>query len=195
LLPIALPAPEAAASCNVIAAATQDFRGALGSANRPFASPGDFVEVRVRPAVCDETSTGFVDLDGDGSRSDDHVVTVLFVPPAGLANATVLAESCAAVDLASCTAQLGGGTAECIEVNAIGDPPGIVVSNANELQARFPDTDARLDGLDDDRTFAGPAKIVVTRRGAPLACGLATSRCADLGGTTATSGVVACLDD
>jgi hypothetical protein len=116
LLAFAL-AGEARASCNVIPAATQDFRGALGSTNRPFASPGDVVEVRVRPAICDDTSTSFVDLDGDGSLSDDHVVTVLFVPPnGGTRNAVVLAESCAAVDLGPCTAALGGGTAECIEV-------------------------------------------------------------------------------
>lgn len=62
-------APEAGAICNVIPAATGDFRGAVGSLNRPFAGPGDFVEVRVRPAVCDEESTGFIDLDGDESLS------------------------------------------------------------------------------------------------------------------------------
>ena len=44
-------ANEAArAMCNVIPAATKDFRAALGSANRPFAGPGDYVEVRAHPA-------------------------------------------------------------------------------------------------------------------------------------------------
>jgi cysteine-rich repeat protein len=130
------------------------------------------------------------------------VVTVLFVPPTGDRNATVLAESCAAVDLAACAAALGGGTAGCVPVNG-GGSVGLAVTDANELQFRFPDTDARLAAgacpgdptCNDDRTFSGPAKIVVTRRGAPLPCGLATQRCADLGGTTASNGVIACVDE
>jgi hypothetical protein len=126
-LPIVAASP-ARAMCNVIPAATKEFRAALGSANRPFAGPGEWVELRVRPPICDGTSTGFVDLDGDGGASDDYVATVLFVPPplaTGPANAVVLAESCAGLDVAACDATLGTGTAECVEVNGrLGRPRG-----------------------------------------------------------------------
>ncbi len=187
---------RALANCNVIPAATSDFRSGIGSTNRPFASPDDVVEVRVRPAVCDATSSGYVDLDGDGSRSDDHVVTVLFTPPnGGTRNAVVMAESCAGINLAGCNTQLGGGMTTCVEVNGASIPLGLVVSTPSALQFRFPDTDARLDASNDDRTLAGPAKIVITRRNAPLACQLSTLRCADLGGNTLSNGVVACVDE
>src|SRR3990172_521927 len=189
-----LPASEAAAMCNVIPAATAEFRAALGGANRPFAGPGETVEVRVRPGICDDASTGFVDVDGDSDLEDDYVVTVLFVPPAGPANATVLAESCTGIDLASCDAQLTG-TVQCVEVNGAGEPVGLDVLSANELQFLFPDTDAALAPDGDDHTFSGPAKVVVSRRSAALPCGLATQRCAALGGTTLTNGVAACVDE
>lgn len=192
MLPEAFGAREARAMCNVIPAATADFRSAAGSTNRPFASPGDYVEVRVRPEVCDAESTGFVDLDSDTGRADDQVVSVLFTPPQGPKHAVVLAESCVGVDVAGCAAALGaGGTAECRPVA----PGDVLAENESELQFRFPDTDALVDGLDDDRTRSGPAKIVVSQRGAPLRCELAASRCASLGGTTATTGVVACADE
>ncbi len=188
-------APDASAICDVIPAASSDFRGALGSLNRPFASPDDFVSVAVRPPACDETSTGFVDLDLDGDAADDYRVSVIFTPPNGAANAIVLAESCAGLDLSNCNTDLGpGGTAECVELNA-GGSIDLVVPSLNELRFRFPDSDDRLGGVNDDRTLAGPAKIVVTRRNAPLQCGLATQRCADLGGDTSTHGVVACVDE
>jgi hypothetical protein len=178
--------------CNVIPAATRDFRAATGSANRPFASPGDYVEVRVRPGVCDAESTGYVDLDSDGQRADDQVVSVLFVPPQGAPHAVVVAPSCAGVDVAGCAAALGaGGTAECRPA-AVGD---VFAPNPNELQFRFPDTDALVGTPADDQTRSGPAKIVVSKRGAALHCELAQSRCAALGGTTASTGVVACIDE
>ncbi len=191
---VLLAAGRASAVCNVIPAATTDFRSGLGSANRPFAGPGDVVEVRVRPAVCDGTSTGFADVDADGSRSDDYVVTVLFTPPNGTPHARVLAESCAGIDLAACTTALGGGSAECVPANGTLQP-WLVGRSLSELQFQFPDTDASLDTPTDDRTFAGPAKIVVSRRTAPLSCQLATQRCATLGGNTLSNGVVACIDE
>jgi cysteine-rich repeat protein len=196
LFALAFPPREARANCNVIPAATNDFRAALGSTNRPYASPGDVVELRVRPAVCDARSTGFVDLDGDASRSDDHVVTVVFTPPgSGTPNAVVVAESCAGIDLAACGAQLGGGSASCVAVSPAAEPPGLAVLGSDRLQVRFPDTDARVDAADDDRTLVGPARIAVTRRGAPLPCQLATQRCTTLGGDTLSNGVVACVDE
>jgi len=188
----ALPllAPGAArAMCNVIPAATQDFRAALGSANRPFAGPGEWVELRVRTAVCDSESTGFANVNGIGTASDDYVVTILFVPPdppgpqpPGPPNAVVLAPSCADPDLQTAINNCD------VAVECVQDPTGLVVVSASEFQFRFPDT-----------SFAGPAKLVVSRLGQSLHCDLAghvpEKRCAGLGGTTDTNGVVACVDE
>jgi cysteine-rich repeat protein len=180
---------EAKAGCNVIPGAIRDFRAALGSIDRPFAGPGDFVEVRVRPEVCDKESAGFT------GTAADYVVTVLFVPPSGPENAIILAEDCTGIDLASCNSELGGGNTECVEVNGPSEPVGLVVKSETELQFRFPDTDQFLsdpndpETADDDRTLAGPVKIVITPRTAALRCELATQRCAD------TAGLVACVDE
>jgi cysteine-rich repeat protein len=208
LVGLLLGAPEAQAKCNAIPAATKDFRAALGSANRPFASPGDYVEVRAQPTRCGGDPSGFVDLDLDGDVTDDYVVTVLFTPKPLTGgpprNAVVLAESCTGIDLAACESQLGaGGDAQCLPVNAPGDPVGLEVEGPDALQLRFPDTDDVLDDPqttsddNDDRTFSGPAKIVVSRRsavvasGPPCALALAGSRCAN----TTINGVVACVDE
>ena len=40
---------------------------ALGALNRPFAAPGETVEVRLRP--CDTSSTAMPAMNTDGSRS------------------------------------------------------------------------------------------------------------------------------
>ena len=77
-----LPAVAAQAMCDVIPGVTQEFRGALGSVNRPFAIPNDDGEeilVRLRP-VCEPESAGFADLQGGLAPEDDYFVTVLFEP-------------------------------------------------------------------------------------------------------------------
>src|SRR5438876_10283440 len=50
---------EARSACNVIPQAERAFRGDLGSTNRPFAGPGEFVQVRLQPTGCDVGSAGF----------------------------------------------------------------------------------------------------------------------------------------
>ena len=80
---------EAQAACNLIPSASKTFRGALGATNRPFAAPGDFVEVAVDQARCDTGSPGFA---ADGA---DHVVTIVFEPTGGQARVVFLtAGSC-----------------------------------------------------------------------------------------------------
>jgi len=183
----------AAAICNVIPGATQEFRGALGTTNRPFASPGDFVRLALRRKICDTASTGFVDLEGGSARSDDYVVTILFDPPVGspVRNAVILAEDCGALAgaIATCDATLGAGTVTCVDADAGPGASGLVVPDDDHLSFRFPDTDDLVGTGSDDRTLTGPAKVAVTAVTAPLPCGLATARCA-----TAT-GVVACIDE
>jgi cysteine-rich repeat protein len=192
LVLLAWPESPAHAICNVIPGATTEFRGALGVANRPFASPGDFVGIRVHPQLCDGASPGFVDLEAGSQRSDDYVVTVLFTPPGGgTRNAVVVAEDCAALgaELGVCDATLGAGTVSCVDADAGSGQSGLLVPDDQNLSFRFPDTDDLVDGPSDDRTLTGPAKIVVTDVTEPLPCGLATTRCAD------AAGLVACLDE
>ena len=124
LLPLCaslLPASSAHASCDVIPGVTQEFRGALGSVNRPFAIPGDEgqqISIALRPDDC-SASSGFVSL-GGGSVEDDYFVTVLFEPPDGGAVNAVVLTSDGAANQAACTALLpaagslaNGGSATC----------------------------------------------------------------------------------
>ena len=94
---IALVLPSAArAMCDVIPGVTKEFRGALGSLNRPYAIPGDNGEILtltlqrdpLDPNACDGASPGFP------ATAAEAVVTVVFTPPAGPANAVVLAADC-----------------------------------------------------------------------------------------------------
>ncbi len=178
---------DAQAGCNIIPSATQTFRGALGSTNRPFAGPGDFVEVGVEPAHCDPTSAGL------GPAGDDHVVSVVFKPTGGPARVVFLtADSCtggkAKALRQSCESTAGVGNVACVQAS----PNDLAIVERNgvpRLAFRFPDTDAFLPPDADDRTLAGPATIAVTAVGTPLPCGLATGTCASATGT------VACIDD
>ena len=74
----------AGATCNVIPGTVNSFRGALGAADRPYGMPGDFVELTVRPEVCDQASVGLADFSGAGGiTAADVLVTLLFEPPNG----------------------------------------------------------------------------------------------------------------
>jgi Tol biopolymer transport system component len=167
------------AACNIIPSAVQTYRGALGTANRPFAGPADIVELRVRPGVCDQASLGFESLD-----PAQYVVTVVFTPPdGGPRNVVFIATD--PTGLGPCP-----GAASTTPRTAGANDLAIVLKDGEQrLQFRFPDTDAELQLAGDDRTFTGPAVIAVTPRAAPLPCGLVTGPCAD------QSGLLACLDD
>lgn len=71
------------AGCNLIPSAQTTFRAALGSTERPFAGPGDLLEVRVGPA-CEAASVGF------SERVTDEVVTFVFTPPGGTSKNVVV---------------------------------------------------------------------------------------------------------
>jgi cysteine-rich repeat protein len=180
---------EASAMCDVIPALNQAFRGALGSTDRPYASPGDFVQIALQPGICDARTLGFRTLANSANAADDYVVTLLFTPPAGPHNAVVLATNCGALSnqLAACTASLGGGTATCQTVNASTD---LDVVDALHLSFRFPNTDPLVGTPTDQRTLAGPAKIAVTPIWANLPCDLTSTRCAD-----SADPLSACIDE
>ncbi len=172
---------EARAGCNLIPGTAKSFGAALGATNRPYAAPGERVELRLRP--CD-ASQGFL------SGGDDHVVTFVFQASAGgTRHAVVLAADCSEVDLAPCSAAPGVVSATCREV-AAGELQTRIDLDEHDrrLNLVFPDTDAVLAPDGDDVTLAGPVAIGVTAAGAPVACGLATAPC------SGQAGLLACID-
>ena len=189
LAPLVLPS-RGDGACNVIPGAIQTFRSTLGLANKPYAAPGDFVEVAVRPGECDVRSPGL------GALASDHVVTIVFTPPSnGPRRAVFLtAGTCAAAAAKkdACEAIVGAGQVACVEGGAAAlalvqrSIRGVAL---DFLSFRFPDT-GNLFAPDPDRpTLAGPATIALTNAADPLPCGLATATCAS------QSGLIACIDD
>lgn len=194
VLAVLATASSARAACNLIPQAQPAFRGALGTVDRPFAAPGDFVDVRVRPEICDASSPGI------GTLAIEHEITLVFTPPGEKRRAVVLTTSdCGDLEdrIAACEASPGmakDGVA-CLQMNVPGDPIGIgvpVVSGENRLRFRFPDTDAILEPPGDRLGLTGPVTIAVTEAGAALPCGLASSSCA---AQASALDLVACIDD
>ena len=190
-----LVAPDSArAGCDLIPQAQPIFRGALGTLDRPFAGPGDFVEVHVRPPVCDQASPGLP------QSVDDLVVTLVFEPIAGPKRVVVLTttacdDAALTQQLATCDQAASVAGVTCVQMNGAGPTDMAIVERDGipRLRFRFPNTDVLLGGPADDHTLAGPATIAVSPKGAnALPCGLATTTCA---ADAANLGLVACVDD
>ena len=178
-------APRAEAGCNLIPGTAKTFNATRGATNRPYAAPGERLEVRLRP--CDATPPGL------GMNASDHLVTVVFQPPSGPRHAVVLtaAADCSALamKITACNGLLtGGGTTTCVAGAAAGlaiaDRNGVAVLGFN-----FPDTDTQFAPASDGLTLSGPAAVAITAPSAALPCGLASADCA------AQSGLIACVDD
>src|SRR5258705_5813775 len=71
---VAVGAHRADAACNIIPSVSKTFRSSLGATNRPFAAPGDLVQVGVDPAGCDPGSPGLL---GDPLQ---EAVTIVYTP-------------------------------------------------------------------------------------------------------------------
>lgn len=192
---ILLWAGPALSICNLIPGTTQSFRARIGTVDRPFASPGDFVALRLSP-VCDPTSTGFA------ATANGHVVTLVFTPPNdGPRNVIVLAANCedSSITVPACAGGVaGGGMAArcCMQTDMeLRELPGL--NGQKQFRFRFPDTDRLFSDsadsatLNDDRTLTGPAAIAVTHLGSERLLALA-----DPGTSCANqTGLVACVDD
>jgi hypothetical protein len=187
---VALAAVEARAACNLIPSASKSFRGTLGDVNRPFAAPGDFVEIGASPARCAGASPGFSEDAGD------QIVTVVFEPPGGSPRAAFLtATDCGDPEmlakLAACEATVGAGRVACVQAGPFAATIQLANVDRNgerKIAFRFPDTDTLLQPDADARTASGPATIAVTPLDDPLPCELATTTCAD------QTGLLACID-
>jgi len=176
-------ATGAEAACNLIPGTLKSFNSTLGASNRPFAAPGESVELRLRP--CDPSP-------GIGAAAGDQVVTVVFTPPSGTPNAVVLtsAGDCSglASQLTTCEGALSGGTATCLAAPQ-SDLQVVDRDGVRFLGFTFPDTDDLVLLADDDVTLSGRARIGVSAPADPLPCGLANAGCAG------QSGLIACVDD
>lgn len=175
------------AACNLIPQTTKSFQGTLGVADRPYAIPGEWVSLRLDP-VCHGSSAGF------GPMAADHVVTLVFSPPAGPTNIVVLASDCAAMEpqRLACGNRTDVDTASCLTVNTASPPLGLNVidkDGTRYLRFRFPDTDELVGTPIDDRTLTGAMTIAVTTTSETLPCDLASASCAD------TPGLRACIDE
>jgi Tol biopolymer transport system component len=178
----------AGAACNIIPGTVQTFRGAVGAADRPFAGPGDVLELRHTP--CDRISPRF------SAVATDHVVTIIFTPPNGPSNVRLLAKDCAALDTqrAACALTPGVASATCIPANSDGQPVDIELTQRDEiprLRVRIPGISqlGHVDGIA-EHTFSGPAAIAVTAASspAPLPCDLAATPC------SGHTQLLACID-
>jgi hypothetical protein len=183
-------ARQADAACNLIPSASKSFRGTLGDLNRPFAAPGDFVEIGASPARCAAASPGF------SAVEDDQIVSVVFEPQGGTPRiAFITTADCNGADAlakrSACEATVGPGNVACVQAGALASSINLAVVERNgerKVSFRFPDTDALLAPDLDDRTLSGPATIAVSRSADPLPCELATTTC------SGQSGLLACVD-
>lgn len=188
LITVCVYATSVGAVCNVIPLASAPFRGSIGALDRPFAAPGEWVELSAdvcgaSPGFGEPTTSYFVSVAFTPNRNaPPHVVVMSPLP---CANTDVRAK------LQSCRQQLPpGAEVDCQTLRASGrfidveKPP----SRTSNLRFRFPDTDRLVGGADDDVTLAGPARIAVTTLEDELPCRLATQPC------SSQSGTVACVD-
>lgn len=182
MAPLATPR-SGHASCNQIPGVATSFRGALGSIDRPFASPRDRVEIQ-RRGDCGED-------DGFAGDADDYVVSVFFAANDGTAALVATTTNCAslAAELARCATVPGISHALCRAAEGDGDLEVVEREGVRRLRFRFPNTDDIVGALSDNVTRAGSARIAVTARAAPLPCGLATATCRE------QPGPLACIDE
>ena len=176
------------AACNVIPPAIQPFRGARATVDRPFAGPGDWVELGADRCA---------QRDGFAEPAQTFVVLTFFVPPSGEPPTAVVltpddcADPAIEAQLVSCRAALPvGGSAVCQHLRTTGPLIDIEKpeTRPTALRFRFPDTDDQLGAPDDDLTLTGPAIIAVVQRGEALPCGLPATGCSMAGG------LLACVD-
>ena len=76
LLLLASTASRVDAACDVIPGPSTFFEGTLGTTDRPFARPGDVVELHL-DSPCHAATSSFLE------KAADHAVTIVFKPPAG----------------------------------------------------------------------------------------------------------------
>lgn len=163
-----LPALNAEASCDLFPTTERTYAAALGTTNRPFAAPGETLELRRR--ACDTAGRAPSAIVGQ------NLVTIAFLDAvASGGSLVVVADDCdaaLATSVDACTLEKGVDAAACVatdELEVLGD---------GSLRFPFPATAALFGG----EGLAGPARIAVTRRGDALPCALAQRDCHEVSG-------------
>lgn len=200
LLAVLLPASRAGAGCDNIPSETDVFRSAQGAISAPFAIPGQAMQVRVRPDVCDVDSAG---LGAPPACLDDAAVRVTLIfeaRDAAPAHAVVMARECGdpgdptslAARVATWSSELGAGASAVCQSDPHVDvvTAALVSTEECRLDFRFPTATGPTLALPD--TLTGPARIVVEPIASPLPTSLVTARCAD---AIASSQTIACIDE
>lgn len=188
-------AATAHGACAVFPEAVTTFSGSRGIVDRPFAGPGDLVDIAVG-AECAGSGGGL------GSAPADHVIVVGFRPQGGGPRSTlVLAPSCS-VAAAAVPACIDGvvlpGRACCRTIA----PPGAGATElltyeragVRHLRFAFPNTDGSVGAPDDGVTLTGPALLAVVRTGPDLTKTLRALTGRDASCRTVT-GLAACVDE
>jgi hypothetical protein len=196
------------AGCDNIPTAIDESRAAEGAITSPFAQPGQLLQVRVRPQICDDTSLGLnvnpADATSPCRLPEDVRVTLIFTPGNGApTNGAVLANDCSVVqpqvDAWASDLAPAGGTAVCFDESHPTEAPGLEIVRVElgggvaecRLNFRFP-TAHGLSAPSADSVLSGPAKIVVDPVAGALLTDLATQRCAD---TVESASTIACIDE
>src|SRR5262245_4242839 len=169
-----------AADCNLFPGTSKAFNAELGASNRPFAAPGESVEIATRD--CD---TGSISQ-GLPLTADNYVVTVVFQPASGPRRVVALTTD------ANCITALGSRLTDCQNVpgvagaTCVGTPQSglsiVTRDGVRYLSFQFPDTDQFVGNPSDDFTLSGPAAVAVTEAGDALPCDLVSTTCLDQSG-------------
>lgn len=177
LVAVAAAARLAGAVCNVIPAAISPMRATVGTIDRPFAGPRDWVEMGPDPCARPEGIT---------DPAAELVVSIAFTPPAGGAPTLLVLspDGCASPGVgdrvAACRADPRLPVGTRVECRALSSDDVDRPADEPKLRFRFPDTDDLIGAPDDDVTLTGPAAIAVSRLGEAIPCGLAGSTCASV---------------
>lgn len=195
-------APHAArAGCDNIPSEIEQFRATQGTITAPWAIPGQSLQIRVRPELCDADSPGLGAA--PACLADEALrITLLFGGTAGTpVHAVVLARSCGdASDATSLQhavdawpSVLGAGssaTCQSVPEGAL-DVDAVDLGSTQECRLGFRFPTATTPQLAAPQTLTGPARIVVEPIARPLPTAVATSSC----GAAPVAGTIACIDD
>ncbi len=187
-------APSVArAGCNLIPTDPDRFQSVIGATNRPFAGPGETLEIAVVSNGCDARSAGV-----SSREAASYVATYVFKPAAGSpAHVVVVTQDCASrgAALDACRNSEDVGEVTCRPLAGDGAVRNIELLERKGVPVfslRFPDTDVFVEQPHDGRTLTGPVAVALTNAADPLPCGLAASACAAL---PDGERLVACVDE
>jgi len=184
---LAMAERQALATCNVIPGVANAFRGALGTTDRPFAGPGDWVDIGLDQCA----RAAVTPVRGFALPETANVVTFIFKPPRD-GPRIVVASDCARLSPWIAPCEVPPGTGPCCMETHSGDVELDVVSNGSRLRFRFPDTDHLLEEADDNLTLTGPVTIAVTASDEEPPWALADSTCSEQVGS---GRLLACVDE